>query len=171
MIVSRTARLLESLEFDPDEFYRLLEDTESVVRHQLGAYEARVPDLPQYIIDKLGLNKNLITDRSTPPELNESTPFGSDGNQAVRKDTQVAEEHLRALTANAPKEEDFENIRLISNGAYGAVYLVRDKKTRQRFALKKMKKQTLLLRNQVDQVNFFVFQLKLQFRSMPNVIY
>lgn len=166
MIVSRTARLLESLEFDPDEFYRLLEETEGAIRYQLGACEARVPDLPQYIIDKLGLNKNLITDRSTPPELNESATGkllavkimqstfkdGStiDDQQASRKDIQ--EDRLKALTQNAPKEEDFESIRLISNGAYGAVYLVRHKRTRQRFALKKMKKQTLLLRNQIDQV-------------------
>uniref|UniRef100_A0A915CP68 non-specific serine/threonine protein kinase n=1 Tax=Ditylenchus dipsaci TaxID=166011 RepID=A0A915CP68_9BILA len=57
-----------------------------------------------------------------------------------------------SIARNAPKEDDFESIRLISNGAYGAVYLVRHKKTRQRFALKKMKKTTLLLRNQVDQV-------------------
>lgn len=119
MIVARTARLLESLEFDPDEFYRLLEETEGAIRYQLGATEARVPDLPQYIIDKLGLNKNLITDRSTPPELNESaTGFGTDDSQqaGTRKDTEMAEDQLRALTANAPKEEDFENIRLISNG-------------------------------------------------------
>lgn len=157
MIVARTARLLESLEFDPDEFYRLLEETEGAIRYQLGAGEARVPDLPQYIIDKLGLNKNLLTDRSTPPELNETASAfaGDDQQMATRKDTQIAEDQLRALTANAPKEEDFENIRLISNGAYGAVYLVRHRKTRQRFALKKMKKQTLLLRNQVDQVSSF----------------
>lgn len=152
MIVSRTARLLESLEFDPDEFYRLLEETEGAIRYQLGASEARVPDLPQYIFNKLGLNKNLITDRSTPPELNETAGFQQEeGQQGTRKDSQLAEDQLKALTANAPKEDDFENIRLISNGAYGAVYLVRHKKTRQRFALKKMKKQTLLLRNQVEQ--------------------
>lgn len=36
------------------------------------------------------------------------------------------------------------------------MYLVRQKQTRQRFALKKMKKQTLILRNQIDQVlNYF----------------
>ncbi|KAI6206590.1 Non-specific serine/threonine protein kinase [Aphelenchoides besseyi] len=134
MIVARTARLLESLEFDPDEFYRLLEETEGAIRTQLGAGEARVPDLPQYIIDKLGLNKNLITDQQ--PEMTPTAP-------------EDPEAELRSLTANAPKEEDYENIRLISNGAYGAVYLVRHKKTRQRFALKKMKKTTLLLRNQV----------------------
>uniref|UniRef100_A0A8R1ISY3 non-specific serine/threonine protein kinase n=3 Tax=Caenorhabditis japonica TaxID=281687 RepID=A0A8R1ISY3_CAEJA len=43
-------------------------------------------------------------------------------------------------------------LQLVSNGAYGAVYLVRHRETRQRFALKKMNKQTLMLRNQVDQV-------------------
>ena len=41
---------------------------------------------------------------------------------------------------------------MISNGAYGAVYLVKHKETRQRFALKKINKQNLILRNQVDQV-------------------
>uniref|UniRef100_A0A8R1EUK8 Microtubule-associated serine/threonine-protein kinase pre-PK domain-containing protein n=1 Tax=Caenorhabditis japonica TaxID=281687 RepID=A0A8R1EUK8_CAEJA len=51
MIVSRPARLLECLEFDPDEFYHLLEEAEGVVREQLGSGTARVPDLPQYIIE------------------------------------------------------------------------------------------------------------------------
>src|SRR5574343_1666604 len=36
--------------------------------------------------------------------------------------------------------------------ACSAVYLVRHKETRQRFALKKIKKVNLVLRNQVDQV-------------------
>ncbi|KAI1715799.1 protein kinase domain-containing protein [Ditylenchus destructor] len=136
MIVSRTARLLECLEFDPDEFYQLLEEAEGSVRVQLGSGTARVPDLPQYIISKLGLNKNLLMDQEGAEEL------------SPEEKPKVADRGLK----NAPKEEDFESIRLISNGAYGAVYLVRHKKTRQRFALKKMKKQTLLLRNQVDQV-------------------
>ncbi|CAD5212950.1 unnamed protein product [Bursaphelenchus okinawaensis] len=164
MIVSRAARLLESLEFDPDEFYRLLEETEGALRYQLGAGNARVPDLPQYIIDKLGLNKNLMQDRSSPPDLDPNDiPYPSELSNTLgdlqqseivpRKSSQaITEDQLRALTANAPKEDDFESIRLISNGAYGAVYLVRHYRTRQRFALKKMKKQTLLLRNQVDQV-------------------
>lgn len=51
-----------------------------------------------------------------------------------------------------PSENDFENIKLVSNGAYGAVYLVRHKQTRQRFAMKKLLKRNLVLRNQVDQV-------------------
>jgi microtubule-associated serine/threonine kinase len=43
-------------------------------------------------------------------------------------------------------------IKLISNGAYGAVYLVRHKQTRQRFAMKKIIKNNLMLRNQIEQV-------------------
>lgn len=51
-----------------------------------------------------------------------------------------------------PKEGDFETIKLISNGAYGAVYLVRHKETRRRFALKKLSKTNLMLRNEIDKV-------------------
>ena len=49
-----------------------------------------------------------------------------------------------------PSDNDFEELKLISNGAYGAVYLVKHKETRQRFALKKINKQNLILRNQVN---------------------
>lgn len=51
-----------------------------------------------------------------------------------------------------PSEQDFEVVKLISNGAYGAVYLVRHRETRQRYAMKKINKQNLMLRNQVEQV-------------------
>ncbi|GFW18084.1 hypothetical protein TNCV_4006241 [Trichonephila clavipes] len=50
-----------------------------------------------------------------------------------------------------PSESDFENVKLISNGAYGAVYLVRHIKSRLRFAMKKISKHNLMLRNQVEQ--------------------
>lgn len=51
-----------------------------------------------------------------------------------------------------PCENDYEVLKLISNGAYGAVYLVKEKTTRQRFAMKKINKNNLMLRNQVEQV-------------------
>lgn len=51
-----------------------------------------------------------------------------------------------------PCESDYEVLKLISNGAYGAVYLVKEKITRQRFAMKKINKNNLMLRNQVEQV-------------------
>ena len=52
-----------------------------------------------------------------------------------------------------PCEEDFEVVKLVSNGAYGAVYLVKHRQTRQRFALKKINKHNLILRNQVNKYN------------------
>ena len=50
-----------------------------------------------------------------------------------------------------PKESDYEVVKLVSNVAYGAVYLVRHRETRQRFAMKKINKRNLLLRNQIEQ--------------------
>uniref|UniRef100_A0A1I8B0C3 non-specific serine/threonine protein kinase n=1 Tax=Meloidogyne hapla TaxID=6305 RepID=A0A1I8B0C3_MELHA len=157
MIVSRTARLLECLEFNPDEFYQLLGDAEVAVREQLGSGSARVPDLPQYILTKLGLNKNLssLEQNISQTEEGEEEESEQKGHRDAQLTTQDSSDKLlppTSLPREAPKEEDFEHIRLISNGAYGAVYLVKHKRTRQRFALKKMKKHTLLLRNQVEQV-------------------
>ncbi|VDN55322.1 unnamed protein product [Dracunculus medinensis] len=143
MIISRTARLLECLEFNPDEFYHMLENTEGEVREQLGASNVRIPDLPQYILTKLGLNKdNLLTtaDIEIPAAMDSS--FESTVN-SLRPSL-----HLD----KPPCEDDYETIRLVSNGAYGAVYLVRHRETRERFAMKKMNKQTLIMRNQVEQV-------------------
>jgi microtubule-associated serine/threonine kinase len=51
-----------------------------------------------------------------------------------------------------PCEDDFEELKLISNGAYGTVYLVREKLTNERYAMKKIRKHNLILRNQVEQV-------------------
>jgi microtubule-associated serine/threonine kinase len=59
---------------------------------------------------------------------------------------------IPVILFQVPSEDDFEIIKLISNGAYGAVYLVRLKETHQRFAMKKISKNNLMLRNQVDQV-------------------
>ncbi|CAD6199737.1 unnamed protein product [Caenorhabditis auriculariae] len=152
MIVSRPARLLECLEFDPDEFYHLLEEAEGVVREQLGSGSARVPDLPQYIIGKLGLDRDPLLDAA---ERAESPPAVCPSSHIETSDvTTKADVSGKGWPTEqrAPREDDFETIRLVSNGAYGAVYLVRHRETRQRFALKKMNKQTLMLRNQVDQV-------------------
>jgi hypothetical protein len=58
--------------------------------------------------------------------------------------------YLQVFLMQVPMEDDFEVSKLISNGAYGAVYLVRLKATRQRFAMKKINKNNLILRNQVS---------------------
>lgn len=67
-----------------------------------------------------------------------------------------------------PNENDYEILKLISNGAYGSVYLVKHKLSRQRFALKRINKNNLMLRNQVEQV--FVERDILSFTDNPFVV-
>ena len=58
LIVSRPARLLECLEFDPEEFYQLLEAAEGQARGVHGVHT----NVPQYIIGKLGLNRDPLAE-------------------------------------------------------------------------------------------------------------
>ena len=58
LIVSRPARLLECLEFDPEEFYQLLEAAEGQARVVHGVQSG----VPQYIIGKLGLTRDSMTE-------------------------------------------------------------------------------------------------------------
>ncbi|XP_053669349.1 microtubule-associated serine/threonine-protein kinase 2 [Anopheles marshallii] len=259
LITSRPARLLECLEFDPEEFYRLLE----VAEGQAKVTQGIKADIPQYIIQKLGLNRDPIAELQE--ELNiETASLNSSvncadleeeaeqeelvdrrsrlrGNRSVRADdseladanSSIASDHIsrgaddmtcstpkgsgssssagnsaasstsnvlnnnadqgntmvggtgnsatatgtagvvgksfKARSNNAvPNEKDFDILKLISNGAYGAVYLVKHKQTRQRFAMKKINKNSLMLRNQVEQV--FAERDILSFADNPFVV-
>uniref|UniRef100_A0A665VCC7 non-specific serine/threonine protein kinase n=1 Tax=Echeneis naucrates TaxID=173247 RepID=A0A665VCC7_ECHNA len=104
IVISRPARLLECLEFDPEEFYHLLEAAEGHAKVGQGIKT----DIPRYIISQLGLTRDL------------------------------------------------------------AVYLVRHKETRQRFAMKKINRQNLVLRNQIQQA--FVERDILTFAENPFVV-
>uniref|UniRef100_A0AAY4EMF4 non-specific serine/threonine protein kinase n=1 Tax=Denticeps clupeoides TaxID=299321 RepID=A0AAY4EMF4_9TELE len=144
IIISRPARLLECLEFDPEEFYHLLEAAEGHAKVGQGIKT----DIPRYIINQLGLTRDLLDAESEEP---------SESNKL-----------LLTPPRRKPLESDFETIKLISNGAYGAVYLVRHKETRQRFAMKKINRQNLILRNQIQQV--FVERDILTFAENPFVV-
>ena len=109
-------------------------------------------DIPQYIITKLGLNRDRIT------ELRQELECEADSSAAGKPPAGV----------KLPTEADFEIVKLISNGAYGAVYLVRNKESRQRFAMKKINKANLVLRNQVEQV--FAERDILSFSDNPFVV-
>uniref|UniRef100_A0A3B3W2M1 non-specific serine/threonine protein kinase n=1 Tax=Poecilia latipinna TaxID=48699 RepID=A0A3B3W2M1_9TELE len=142
IIISRPARLLECLEFDPEEFYHLLEAAEGHAKVGQGIKT----DIPRYIISQLGLTRDLLEGKLKPFFFYRTlTP-----------------------TRRKPLESDFETIKLISNGAYGAVYLVRHKETRQRFAMKKINRQNLVLRNQIQQA--FVERDILTFAENPFVV-
>lgn len=221
LIISRPARLLECLEFNPEEFYRFLEAAEGKVREQVGIRT----DIARYIIDQLGLNRHPLqtelekfnaedgSDAALLSQILKESVSGTETDTVKSKlkislpaiDLTTAEEqpdisgdvensenaeaqqqsvpkedvkpkfkfkfqasaaknrlgppkYATTLQARAtmlrqnPSEDDYETIKLISHGAYGMVYLVRHKETRQRYAMKKIAKHRLALRNQVDQV-------------------
>lgn len=74
----------------------------------------------------------------------------------------------RSLSIKGPCEEDFEVLKLVSNGAYGAVHLVKHRQTEERYAMKKISKSHLLLRNQIEQV--FVERDIMTFTDNPFVV-
>lgn len=123
---------------------------------QVAEGEAKVAknviSIPQYIIGKLGLNQDPLSDIS--PTLIEKEFFGDKPATSIEledlDESKEIEEKMHP--SKAPSEDDYEIIKLISNGAYGAVYLVRHFENRQRFAMKKISKHNLLMRNQVEQV-------------------
>ncbi|XP_007240235.2 microtubule-associated serine/threonine-protein kinase 3 isoform X5 [Astyanax mexicanus] len=161
IIISRPARLLECLEFDPEEFYHLLEAAEGHAKVGQGIKT----DIPRYIINQLGLNRDPLDEVSQLEEHYDSGPSLS-----VETEDSEFQPNKSVLTPprRKPLESDFETIKLISNGAYGAVYLVRHKDTRQRFAMKKINRQNLILRNQIQQV--FVERDILTFAENPFVV-
>ena len=94
---------------------------------------------------------------STPKKEDGGVGGDEDGASSTLSASDVSASSSSAATSKKPSfkdpsDADFEELKLISNGAYGAVYLVKHRETRQRFALKKINKQNLILRNQVDQV-------------------
>ncbi|XP_075380251.1 microtubule-associated serine/threonine-protein kinase 3 isoform X1 [Mycteria americana] len=158
IIISRPARLLECLEFDPEEFYHLLEAAEGHAKVGQGIKT----DIPRYIISQLGLVKDPLE------EMVQLDHFDSGNTITPENDDACESQSSATAPRRKPCEGDFETIKLISNGAYGAVYLVRHRETRQRFALKKINKQNLILRNQIQQV--FVERDILTFAENPFVV-
>ncbi|KAK5639256.1 hypothetical protein RI129_011748 [Pyrocoelia pectoralis] len=148
LIISRPARLLECLEFDPEEFYHFLEAAEDHVKCLQGIKA----DLPQYIIQKLGLNRDPIAELQQElrdcnlPSMNTTSQLCIPATSTCKK------------WATNPNEQDFEVLKLISNGAYGATT----------FCYEKINKNNLMLRNQVEQA--FAERDILSFADNPFVV-
>ncbi|XP_035750101.1 microtubule-associated serine/threonine-protein kinase 2 isoform X10 [Egretta garzetta] len=170
IVIARPARLLECLEFDPEEFYHLLEAAEGHAKEGQGIK----CDIPRYIISQLGLTRDPLEDCPFQPCVSkehcwEMAQLNSyDSPDTPETDDSVESRGASVQSKKTPSEEEFETIKLISNGAYGAVYLVRHKTTRQRFAMKKINKQNLILRNQIQQA--FVERDILTFAENPFVV-
>ncbi|XP_076973479.1 microtubule-associated serine/threonine-protein kinase 4 isoform X4 [Tamandua tetradactyla] len=158
IVIARPARLLECLEFDPEEFYYLLEAAEGHAKEGQGIKT----DIPRYIISQLGLNKDPLE------EMAQLGNYDSGTAETPETDESVSSPNASLKLRRKPRESDFETIKLISNGAYGAVYFVRHKESRQRFAMKKINKQNLILRNQIQQA--FVERDILTFAENPFVV-
>uniref|UniRef100_A0A286XLY1 non-specific serine/threonine protein kinase n=1 Tax=Cavia porcellus TaxID=10141 RepID=A0A286XLY1_CAVPO len=149
IIISRPARLLECLEFNPEEFYHLLEAAEG---HAKEGHLVKT-DIPRYIIRQLGLTRDPFPDVA---HLEEQDSGGS----------------------NTPEQDDLSEVRPAGRppgsevtlvlSPRRAVYLVRHRDTRQRFAMKKINKQNLILRNQIQQA--FVERDILTFAENPFVV-
>uniref|UniRef100_K7G0A5 non-specific serine/threonine protein kinase n=1 Tax=Pelodiscus sinensis TaxID=13735 RepID=K7G0A5_PELSI len=147
-----------SQEFNPEEFYHLLEAAED---HAKEGHLVKT-DIPRYIICQLGLTRDPFTDMVHLEE------HDSGGSNTPETDEFMEGRGAALKHKKPPGEGDFETIKLISNGAYGAVYLVRHKETRQRFAMKRINKQNLILRNQIQQA--FVERDILTFAENPFVV-
>ncbi|XP_015277465.1 PREDICTED: microtubule-associated serine/threonine-protein kinase 2 isoform X2 [Gekko japonicus] len=158
IIIARPARLLECLEFDPEEFYHLLEAAEGHAKEGEGIK----CDIPRYIICQLGLTRDPLE------EIAQLNSYDSPDTPETDDSAEVKSRGATTQAKKTPSEEEFETIKLISNGAYGAVFLVRHRTTRQRFAVKKINKQNLILRNQIQQA--FVERDILTFAENPFVV-
>ena len=71
LIVSRPARLLECLEFDPEEFYQLLEAAEGQARGVHGVHTNEVYRSAWYVVDAINLCKEF--DISFPSNHNQQS--------------------------------------------------------------------------------------------------
>ncbi|MBW03584.1 Microtubule-associated serine/threonine-protein kinase 2, partial [Eschrichtius robustus] len=147
---------MKKKEFDPEEFYHLLEAAEGHAKEGQGIK----CDIPRYIVSQLGLTRDPLE------EMAQLSSY--DSPDTPETDDSVEGRGASLTSKKTPSEEDFETIKLISNGAYGAVFLVRHKSTRQRFAVKKINKQNLILRNQIQQA--FVERDILTFAENPFVV-
>uniref|UniRef100_A0A672JWW0 non-specific serine/threonine protein kinase n=1 Tax=Sinocyclocheilus grahami TaxID=75366 RepID=A0A672JWW0_SINGR len=147
IIISRPARLLECLEFNPEEFYHLLEAAEDHAKEG----QLMKADIPRYIISQLGLTRD-------PLEGERLTPLN------------ILTQRARLSLEGKSVEEAGERQGNISPSRFDrrAVYLVRHRETRQRFAMKKINKQNLILRNQIQQA--FVERDILTFAENPFVV-
>uniref|UniRef100_A0A3B3Z2J8 non-specific serine/threonine protein kinase n=1 Tax=Poecilia mexicana TaxID=48701 RepID=A0A3B3Z2J8_9TELE len=156
IIIARPARLLECLEFDPEEFYHLLEAAEGHAKEGQGIKS----DIPRYIISQLGLTRDPLeemTQLSSYDSGNPETPE-TDDSVDVSQRSEPGQFPGRVLVLTP----------LWSVSEPKAVYLVRHRETRQRFAMKKINKQNLILRNQIQQA--FVERDILTFAENPFVV-
>eukprot|EP00051_Salpingoeca_urceolata_P006859 m.90799 g.90799 ORF g.90799 m.90799 type:complete len:1481 (+) comp15019_c0_seq1:1312-5754(+) len=133
--ISRPARLLECLEFRPEEseFDALRDET------RLLKLTSTDTHMPSYILSKI------------------TTHFGPEGHGKTSAEDAETEEPPPPLAEfltgqRNPTKNDFDFAKLISSGAYGAVWLAKHKDTKEKVAIKCLKKRDMVSKNLVSQV-------------------
>jgi microtubule-associated serine/threonine kinase len=139
VIISRVARLLEIMEFDPQEFSSTLNESTQDADRGVVLNFMSSSHMP-YILNRLQIS--LEADDEDQKEQKERARY-------LKKTSSTSTEREEQKQLN---RDDFQVMKLISNGAYSAVYLVRHKDTRKRFAMKKISKHRMVMKKQVEQV-------------------
>eukprot|EP00050_Salpingoeca_kvevrii_P010961 m.11700 g.11700 ORF g.11700 m.11700 type:complete len:2113 (-) comp3174_c0_seq1:388-6726(-) len=135
MMISHPARLLECLEFNPEESVFTPEfETDLTLDIKKLDY-----NMPTYIINKLSTNFGPQTSAEIAQiqqDLGDLSPLAA-----------YLMQHREKITRS-----DFSFLKQLSAGAYGAVYLARHNESGEQVAIKALKKQSIASRNLVNQV-------------------
>uniref|UniRef100_A0A8C4YQ08 non-specific serine/threonine protein kinase n=1 Tax=Gopherus evgoodei TaxID=1825980 RepID=A0A8C4YQ08_9SAUR len=94
IVIARPARLLECLEFDPEEFYYLLEAAEG---HAKEGHVIKT-DIPRYIISQLGLNKDPLE------EIAQLANYDSGTAETPETDESVSSSNTSVTLRRKPRE-------------------------------------------------------------------
>ncbi|CAI7999164.1 Microtubule-associated serine/threonine-protein kinase 1 [Geodia barretti] len=138
VIIMRVARLLEIMEFDPQEFSSTLNESTQDADRGVVLNFMSSSHMP-YILNRLQISLEA-DDEDQREEKKKRAQYLKEAGLGEREE----QKHLN--------KDDFQIVKLISNGAYSAVYLVRHKATRKRFAMKKISKHRMVMKKQVEQV-------------------
>lgn len=136
--IARPARLLECLEFDPqdDEFRPAWLPNEGKVDMNMSLGDNN--HMPSYILSKL------------------TTHFGPDDAETSRAAYRPADGDTAPckfiLSNPNPSKTDFKFLKQLSAGAYGGVWLAKNIDTQEQVAIKVLKKQDMINKNLVQQV-------------------
>jgi microtubule-associated serine/threonine kinase len=142
--IARPARLIECLEFDPQDAASALHDASGHERISQLKSLVNHDHMPQYILSKL--------QTTFGPQ---STGYPSDAQQitSTMGGMCAPQQTVEFIDPNVlPSKHDFKFEKQLSAGAYGAVFLARHKQTSEYVAIKVLKKKHLLAKNMIDQV-------------------
>jgi microtubule-associated serine/threonine kinase len=136
LIIAIPTRLLECLEFDVEDASASQSAEESQQRLRFLQESKYNSHIPQYVISRL------------------STHFGAKPSVPTTEGHQFHLEtsHSFVNPEYRPAKHDFKFEKLLSAGAYGAVYLARHIKSKEQVAIKVLKKKDVLAKNLMDQV-------------------